>query len=229
MDCASENDLTLSPADLERKITPRTRLIVTMPYGGFCPDMNAILEIARARGVAVAEDACHAPLAELDGRKIGTFGAVSTWSFYGNKNMTTGEGGMAITNDEEIARRIRLLRSHGMTALTWDRQRGHASAYDVVELGYNYRMDELRAAIGRGAIEEIARGQRQAVARGGGPAARSGPLRGARPANPLRATSRNPRASFVRDSLALRRKSRSLPNRSSRTRRHDKHPLSPPL
>jgi dTDP-4-amino-4,6-dideoxygalactose transaminase len=155
VDCTSEDDLTLSPSDLERKITPRTRLIVTMPYGGFCPDMERICALADARKIPIVEDACHAPLAELNGRKIGTFGLASTWSFYGNKNMTTGEGGMVLTDDDETARRVRLLRSHGMTTLTWERHRGHAAEYDVVEAGYNYRLDEVRAAIGRVQLRKL--------------------------------------------------------------------------
>jgi dTDP-4-amino-4,6-dideoxygalactose transaminase len=78
----------------------------------------------------------------------GSIGRVGCFSFFSNKNLPTGEGGMVVTNDNEVARRIKLLRSHGMTTLTWDRQRGHAHSYDVVLQGYNYRLDEVRAAIG---------------------------------------------------------------------------------
>jgi dTDP-4-amino-4,6-dideoxygalactose transaminase len=147
-DCASPDDLAISAQDAARKITPRTRLIVTMPYGGFCPDMAALCDLAAGTGIPLVEDACHAPLARLDGRCIGTFGRAGTFSFFGNKNLTTGEGGMIVTDDDDLAERLRHLRSHGMTTLTWDRHRGHAADYDVGELGYNYRLDELRAAIG---------------------------------------------------------------------------------
>jgi dTDP-4-amino-4,6-dideoxygalactose transaminase len=155
VDCASEEDLTLSVEDLKRKLTPRTRLIVTMPYGGFCPDMAGVMDVAREHGIPVVEDACHAPLATLDGKCIGTFGLASTWSFYGNKNLTTGEGGMVVTNDGAVAARIRLLRSHGMTAPTYDRFRGDADQYDVLSTGYNYRLDEVRAAIGRVQLRKL--------------------------------------------------------------------------
>lgn len=147
-DCTSPQDLTISVEDVARKITPRTRLIVTMPYGGFCPDMEALERLARERGIPLVEDACHAPLAEVGGRRIGTFGLASTFSFFSNKNMTTGEGGMVLTDSDEAAARVRRLRSHGMTTLTWDRHRGHAADYDVTDVGYNYRLDEMRAAIG---------------------------------------------------------------------------------
>jgi len=78
----------------------------------------------------------------------GTFGDVGCFSFFSNKNLPVGEGGMVVTDDELLADRIRLLRSHGMTTLTWDRHRGHAHSYDVVVQGFNYRLDEIRAAIG---------------------------------------------------------------------------------
>ncbi len=155
VDCVSSNDWTLCPKNLERKITEKTRLIVTMPYGGFAPAMELIMEIANQRGIPVIEDACHAPLAMLNGKKIGTFGKASTCSFFGNKNMTTGEGGMILTDDEEIERFCRLGRSHGMTTVTLDRHRGHASGYDVSMPGFNYRMDEIRAAIGRCQLRKL--------------------------------------------------------------------------
>ncbi len=94
------------------------------------------------------EDAAHAPGATLRGRACGTLGAVGCFSFFSNKNLPVGEGGMVVTNDDELAARLRLLRSHGMTTLTWDRHRGHASGYDVVLPGFNYRLDEMRAALG---------------------------------------------------------------------------------
>jgi len=147
-DCASTDDLTLSVEDVARKITPRTRLIVSMPYGGFCPDMRALKDLADQEGIPIVEDACHAPLASLGGRCIGSFGKAAAFSFFGNKNLTTGEGGMVVTDDDDVAARVRLLRSHGMSTLTWDRHRGHAAEYDVTELGFNYRLDEIRAALG---------------------------------------------------------------------------------
>ena len=154
-DCVSPDDLTISVEDIARKITDRTRLIVTMPYGGFCPDMEAILEIADSRGIPVVEDACHAPLACLGGRQMGTYGLAGTFSLFGNKNLTTGEGGVVVSDDAEVIQRVRLLRSHGLTSMTWDRHRNISTDYDVLEMGYNYRMDEIRAAIGTEQIRKL--------------------------------------------------------------------------
>jgi dTDP-4-amino-4,6-dideoxygalactose transaminase len=155
IDCAGEDDLTLSGEDLARKLTPDVKLIVTMPYGGFPPDMAAIGALAEARGIPVVEDACHAPLARLAGRCLGTLGAAGCFSFFSNKNMATGEGGMIVTGDGALAERLRRLRSHGMTTVTWDRERGHAADYDVLEIGDNCRMDELRAAVGREQLKKL--------------------------------------------------------------------------
>ncbi len=104
--------------------------------------------LAARRGIAVIEDAAHAPGARLDGRALGTFGAVGCFSFFANKNMPVGEGGMVVARDDATADALRLLRSHGMTSLTWDHHRGHAHTYDVLRPGFNYRLDEVRAAVG---------------------------------------------------------------------------------
>lgn len=155
-DVTSEDDLTISVADAARRITPQTRAIVAMPHGGFAPAMEELEALCRDRGLVLIEDACHAPLATLNGRPLGTFGRAAAWSFFGNKNMTTGEGGMITTNDEATASRVRLARSHGITRPTWDRARGHASDYDVALAGTNARMDEIRAAIGRVQLGKLA-------------------------------------------------------------------------
>ena len=147
-DVEGEDRLTVDPEDIEAAVSPATRAIVVMHYGGHPCRMDAILEVARRHDLAVIEDAAHAVGAELSGRACGAIGSIGCFSFFSNKNLPTGEGGMVVTDDEQLAERIRLLRSHGMTTLTWDRHRGHAHTYDVVAQGYNYRFDELRAAIG---------------------------------------------------------------------------------
>jgi len=154
-DICSEKDLTISPDAIQSKITPKTRALVVMHYGGYACDMEKILEIAREHDLYVVEDAAHAAGAYLDGRHLGGWGDVGCFSFFPNKNMTTAEGGMVCTNDDGLADRIRLLRSHGMTSMTWDRHKGHAWSYDVVELGYNYRIDEIRAALGIVQLKKI--------------------------------------------------------------------------
>ena len=147
-DIRGERDLNLDPDDVVRAISPRTRAILALHYAGFPCDLLALQEIADRHQLLLLEDAAHAPGGRWRGRMCGTIGAVGCFSFFSNKNLPIGEGGMVVTNDDALAGRIRLLRSHGMTRLTWDRHRGHAAAYDVVARGFNFRLDELRAAIG---------------------------------------------------------------------------------
>jgi dTDP-4-amino-4,6-dideoxygalactose transaminase len=147
-DIVGDGDLNLDPEDLDRAVSPATRAIVVLHYGGFPCDMRAVLDIASRNGIHVIEDSAHAPGSQWDGRACGAIGDVGCFSFFSNKNLPIGEGGMVTTADDVLADRIRLLRSHGMTTLTWDRHRGHASSYDVVVPGLNYRLDEVRAAMG---------------------------------------------------------------------------------
>jgi dTDP-4-amino-4,6-dideoxygalactose transaminase len=148
-DITSLSNWNISPSDIENKISPRTKAIIVVHYGGFACEMDSILEIADRYGLKVIEDAAHAPGATFNRKKLGTWGHIGCFSFFANKNMTTAEGGLIVTADDLMVQRMRTLRSHGMTTLTWDRHRGHSFSYDVVETGYNYRMDEMRAAIGR--------------------------------------------------------------------------------
>ena len=106
-----------------------------MHYAGYPCQMDALLDICERHDLFLIEDAAHAPGASWNGRALGTIGDVGCFSFFGNKNMTTGEGGMVLARDPEVLAQVRLLRSHGMTTMSWDRYRGHASAYDVVRLG----------------------------------------------------------------------------------------------
>jgi dTDP-4-amino-4,6-dideoxygalactose transaminase len=141
-------DLNLDPMRLERSLTSSTKAILVLHYGGYCCDADAVLDLAGRYGLVVIEDAAHAPGASWKGRMCGTLGEIGCFSFFSNKNLPIGEGGMVVTDDDDLASRVRLLRSHGMTTLTWARHQGHASSYDVVAPGYNYRLDEVRAAIG---------------------------------------------------------------------------------
>ena len=154
-DIVSHDDLNISPDAIKSLITPRTRAIIVVHYAGYPCDMPAILSIAKQNGLFVIEDAAHAVSSDLDGRKLGTWGDVGCFSFFSNKNMTTGEGGMLTTDNDDLAQKFGRLRSHGMTALTWDRHKGHAWSYDVVDLGYNYRIDEIRAAIGLAQLAKV--------------------------------------------------------------------------
>jgi dTDP-4-amino-4,6-dideoxygalactose transaminase len=148
-DVVSLTEPWLDPESVRAAITDRTKAIMTMPYGGHPGRIAEVAQLARERGLVLLEDAAHAIGSRVGGRHLGTFGVAGAFSFFSNKNLAVGEGGMVVTDDDAVAARMRLLRSHGMTTLTWDRHRGHASAYDVVELGFNYRIDEPRAALGR--------------------------------------------------------------------------------
>ncbi len=154
-DITSENNLNISAESIAACITERTRAIIVVHYGGYACDMPRIMDLARKYGLRVIEDAAHAAGAWLDERHLGTWGDIGCYSFFSNKNMTTGEGGMVTTNDDALREKLRLLRSHGMTSLTWDRHKGHAWSYDVVELGYNYRIDEIRAALGNAQLKKL--------------------------------------------------------------------------
>ena len=147
-DIIGPQELNISPDSILKQITPRTKALILMHYGGYPCRMPEILEIADRYNLALIEDAAHAPGARLEGRALGTWGDVGCFSFFSNKNLATGEGGMLVTQRDDLAERARLLRSHGMTSLTWDRYKGHAYSYDVVDLGYNYRIDEMRSALG---------------------------------------------------------------------------------
>ncbi|MGB2804928.1 MAG: DegT/DnrJ/EryC1/StrS family aminotransferase [Candidatus Zixiibacteriota bacterium] len=148
VDISALNDFNLSCKDAERKITAKTKAIMVVHYGGYLADMHWIKRIARKHGLFIIEDSAHAIGADLNSRMAGTLGDVGCFSFFSNKNMATGEGGMIVTNSGRLARKLRLLRSHGMTSMTLNRFKGHAHSYDVVDLGYNYRMTEISAALG---------------------------------------------------------------------------------
>lgn len=154
-DIESEKTLNIAPESIEANITPKTRAIIVVHYAGYACDMPAIMEIAQKHNLIVIEDAAHAIGSSLEKRMLGTWGQTGCFSFFSNKNMTTGEGGMIVTEDDSLAERLRRLRSHGMTSVTWDRHKGHAWSYDVVDLGYNYRLDEIRSALGRVQLSKL--------------------------------------------------------------------------
>lgn len=151
-DIVGPNHINIDPKDIEAKITPRTKGIVVVHMAGYPADMDAIMDIAHKYNLKVIEDACHGPLSEYKGKKLGTIGDCASFSFFSNKNISTGEGGMFITNNIDMAEKARLIRSHGMTTMSYQRASGHATEYDIKCLGYNFRMDDIRASI---AIEQL--------------------------------------------------------------------------
>ncbi len=143
--------LNIDPAQVEAAITPATRAIVPVHYGGLAVDMDAILAIARRHGLKVVEDAAHALPSSRGGRLIGTLGSDATvFSFYANKTITTGEGGMLVTRDTALARRARVMRLHGMNRDAFDRFTAKVPSwyYEVVAPGFKYNLTDVAAALG---------------------------------------------------------------------------------
>lgn len=156
-DIKSEEDLNMDVNKLKKLITPKTKAIIAMHYGGFANDMDEIVSLAEKHGIEVIEDACHAPLSEYKGKKLGTIGEIGCFSFFSNKNISTGEGGMLVTSNSDLYERAKLLRSHGMTSLSYERSKGHNAGYDVHGIGYNYRLDDIRASIGLVQLSKLRR------------------------------------------------------------------------
>lgn len=160
-DSIGDDDYTIDPHSVLRALTPRSVGVMAMHYGGYPCEMGALQEICRARGLFLIEDAAHAPGAWCGERALGTIGDAGCFSFFGNKNLTTGEGGMVVARDAETLASVRLMRSHGMTTMSWDRYAGHAHAYDVVSPGLNYRATELTGALGRVQLKRLAENNRR--------------------------------------------------------------------
>lgn len=163
-DIVSNTEPVIDPKAVEALCTSRTRAVICMHYGGFPAPMVALKELCQKRGITLIEDACHAVGGTYDApgndgavvrRPVGAIADVACYSFFSNKNIAIGEGGMVTTPHEDVAKRVRQLRSHGMTTLTWDRHRGHANTYDVIHHGYNYRLDEIRAALGTVQLDKL--------------------------------------------------------------------------
>lgn len=155
VDVKSENDWTISPEAIEKNISPMTKAILVVHYAGFSCDMDAINKIAQKHGLKVIEDAAHALGGDYKEKKLGSLGDVSCFSFFSNKNLSTGEGGMICTNNDDLAKKICLYRSHGMTKSTLDRHKGHSYSYDVVQQGFNFRIDEIHSALGRVQLRKL--------------------------------------------------------------------------
>jgi len=153
-----EGDGNIDPDAIERAITPRTRAVVPVHYGGEPCDMDAIMEIARRNGLKVLEDAAHAVGAFYKGRAIGAIGDATAFSFYANKNMTTAEGGAVATDDEALSERVRVLTLHGMTRDAWNRyDAGGSWKYDIVDFGFKDNLPDLGAALGRTQLRKLDR------------------------------------------------------------------------
>lgn len=165
----------LTPAILKEAIArhPEVKVLIVVHFGGQAAEMlnaghEGVLALCRQNGIRVLEDAAHAFPASLNGQMVGSIGDVTCFSFYANKTITTGEGGMLTTNDEEIYQRVKLMRLHGINRDVWDRFTSDKPSweYDVVAPGYKYNMPDINAAIGLAQLERAdeLRGARQEVA-----------------------------------------------------------------
>lgn len=140
--------LNIDPDHVASLVTPRTKAIVAVDFAGVPADLDELMEIATRHGLVLVEDACHAPGATYRGRPIGSIAHLSTFSFHPVKHLTTGEGGMVTTGDPELARRVRRLRNHGIDTDFREREEQGTWAYDMVELGFNYRLPDMSCALG---------------------------------------------------------------------------------
>jgi dTDP-4-amino-4,6-dideoxygalactose transaminase len=159
-DIVGPENLNISPQEVEKRITGKTRAVMVMHYGGYPCDMDPILHLAARRHLHVVEDAAHAPGARYGGKMCGTIGDAGCFSFFANKNLVTGEGGMIVVRNREHADTLRRLRSHGMGSLSWDKFKGHLSSYDIDRLGYNYRTTEIESALGLVQLKKLDQGNR---------------------------------------------------------------------
>ena len=164
--------MTISPDEIARKITPTTRAVVVMHYGGHACDMDPILEMADKHGLWVIEDVAQGCGGSYKDQKLGSLGYIGCFSFQATKNMTTGDGGMLVTDDSAVAERARRLRWVGITRPTWERfHPGPARrswVYDIEEVGFKYEMNDLAAALGLvqlDRLEELTARRRHLLAR----------------------------------------------------------------
>lgn len=149
-------DLTIDPESVKGKITKNTRLIMATSFAGYPPHMEELEAIARVHKIALVTDAAHGIETLYHGRKSGTLGSVACYSFYATKNITTGEGGMLVTDDSELAERVRILRLHGMTKDAWKRYGPEGyKHWDIVLPGWKYNMSDINAALGLAQLKDM--------------------------------------------------------------------------
>lgn len=162
-----EDDLLLDPAQVEAKLSPRTKAIMAVDYTGHPCDYDALQTIADRHGLTIIADAAHALGATYKGRKVGTLADLSTFSFHPVKHVTTGEGGMVVTDVPEIAERMRAFRNHGIFADARAREEKGTWYYEMVELGYNYRLTDIQCALGISQLRRLPKSlaRRRAIAK----------------------------------------------------------------
>ena len=160
-DCSNYNNWNVSAETIKAQITPKTKAVIVVHFAGYPCEMDKILTLCKRRGLYLIEDVAHAPDAKYKGKACGTFGDYGCFSFFTNKNLSVGEGGMVVTKNRQLDIRAKEFRSHGMSALTLDRHRGRAISYNVSNVGLNYRIDEMRSAIGLVQLEKLREANRK--------------------------------------------------------------------
>jgi dTDP-4-amino-4,6-dideoxygalactose transaminase len=163
-DCTSFDDWNISARTIEPCITPRTRAVMVVHFAGYPCDMDPIIELCKKYKLFLIEDVAHAPAATYKGRTCGTMGDIGCFSFFSNKNLSVGEGGMLSTKNPEIHQTLRHIRSHGMSSLTLDRHKGRTISYDVLRPGLNFRSDEIHAALGLVQLAKLEKSNKQRAA-----------------------------------------------------------------
>ena len=162
----SSDTLNLDPEQVVKKISSKTRAILPVDYAGHPADLSTIIEIARQHDLLIIEDAAHALGAEHQGKRIGSIADMTVFSFHPVKHITTGEGGMVTTDDEQLRAKLRRFRNHGISSDARERQRAGEWQYEMVELGYNYRLPDFACALGIQQLKRLDRNlaRRRAVA-----------------------------------------------------------------
>jgi dTDP-4-amino-4,6-dideoxygalactose transaminase len=160
-DITSLQDWSIDPDSIEEHITSKTKAVIIVHYAGYACDMERITSLCKKHNLLLVEDCAHTPGADyivrqgVRGQALGTFGDISAFSFFANKNIAIGEGGMVVTRNPEVYAKLKGLRSHGMSAPSFDRFKGRAISYDIESPGLNYRMPEMCAALGLVQLEKL--------------------------------------------------------------------------
>jgi dTDP-4-amino-4,6-dideoxygalactose transaminase len=154
-DCTSLDDWNISAKSIEKQITQKTKAVIIVHFAGYPCQMDEIVKLCKERDIKLIEDVAHAPGATYKGQACGTFGEYGCFSFFTNKNLSVGEGGMISSKSKELDQQAQYYRSHGMTALTLERHKGRAITYDITQSGLNYRIDEIRSSLGLVQLDKL--------------------------------------------------------------------------
>ena len=156
-DIIGPHDLNLDPVSVAKCLSPRTRAVVAVHFMGYAADVRSLRDLCDEHGLMLVEDVAQAVGARVGESRTGTVGDLGCFSFFSKKQLCVGEGGMVVSSDDDLAATVRSFRSHAMTSVTWDRHRGYSETYDIVGIGFNYRMDEPRAALGLSRLPRLER------------------------------------------------------------------------